>query len=544
MKKEFLLFIVLVFSANQIGAQVNFESSDLPIVIIDTQGDDIPDEPKVMAQMGIIYNGVGELNYVSDPFNEYDGWIGIELRGSSSQEFFDKKSFAVETRNEDTSNNNVSLLGMPEENDWVLYGPYSDKSLVRNVLAYHLAGLAMDYAPRTRFCELMINGSYRGVYVLMEKIKRDKNRVDIDKFEVEDVEGDELTGGYIIKIDKENGSQNDGWFSQYPPQDGAWQTTYFQLHYPKPDDIQAVQRNYIQTYIDSFDELMHSSDYADSLSGYRNYIDINTFVDFMLVNEMCKNVDAYRLSTFLYKDKDSVDPRIKMGPVWDFNLGFGNVDFCAGPAPQGWVFNYNQICPDDYWIIHFWWKKMMRDPVYVDVLKSRWVELRNSVYTDQKVCAYIDSLSMVVENGADRNFDRWNILNEYVWPNSFVGGSYDQEVGFVKEWLLDRMAWMDQKLEDYEIPPITVGTGTEVLILPNPFIIETKIEFDAPSSSIIEIYIYNSLGQVVDILGLQTPVGPRGRRSITWGSDHAPGMYFYSIQYWGEQRHSGVLLKQ
>ena len=544
MNKGLVFFVVLILCVNRVGAQVNFVSSDLPIVVIDTDGSDIPDEPKVMAQMGIIYNGPGAINNVDDPYNEYDGWIGIELRGSTSQALFDKKSYAVETREEDATNNNVSLLGMPEENDWILYGPYSDKSLVRNVLAYHLASLTMEYAPRTRFCELVIDGSYRGVYVLMEKIKRDKNRVAIDKFEVEDVEGDELTGGYILKLDKETGNQSSGWFSQYPPQDGAWQTTFFQYHYPKPSDIQIAQRNYIQNYIDAFDELMYSDEYADSLTGYRNYIDVNSFVDFMLVNEMCKNVDAYRLSTYLYKDKDSVDPRLKLGPVWDFNLGFGNVDFCAGPAPQGWVFNYNQICPDDFWIIHFWWRKMLRDPAYVDLLKSRWVELRSSVYSDQKVCGYIDSLSMVVEEGATRNFNRWNILNQYVWPNSYIGGSFDEEIAFVKQWMLDRMEWMDFTLENYEIPPIAVGTGTEVLILPNPFRTETIIEFDAPSSSIIELYIYNSLGQLVDVLGTQTPTGPRGRRSITWNSDHMPGIYFYSIEYWGERRHSGVLVKQ
>lgn len=149
-----------------------FTSSNLPLLLIDTNGEDIPDEPKIDALLGILDNGPGNLNLLTDPPNAYDGHIGIELRGSSSL-YFAKKGYGMETRDADGDNNNVPLLGLPQENDWVLHGPYSDKSLMRNVLSYHIGSQMDRYSPRTRWCELFINNQYQGVYVLTEKIKRE-----------------------------------------------------------------------------------------------------------------------------------------------------------------------------------------------------------------------------------------------------------------------------------------------------------------------------------------------------------------------------------
>jgi hypothetical protein len=184
-----------------------FTSSNLPIVVVETFGAFIPDNPKIMARMGIIDNGDGERNELTDPFNGYDGFIGIERRGSSSQ-WFPKKSFGLETRNIIGEEIEVPLLGMPEESDWILNAHYTDKTLMRNVITYDLARKMGGYASRTRFCELVINGQYWGVYAFMEKIKRDNNRVDIARLEPGDTTGADLTGGYILKIDKITGSGN------------------------------------------------------------------------------------------------------------------------------------------------------------------------------------------------------------------------------------------------------------------------------------------------------------------------------------------------
>ena len=227
------------------AADVDFTSSNLPIVLIDTRGRAIPDEPKVEAWMGIIDNGVGKRNDIDDDLNGYDGAIGIELRGSSSQGFA-KRSYSVETRDADGENLNLPLLGMPEENDWILHGPYSDKSLMRNVIAYWIKSLMGRYASRTRFCEVVLNGDYIGVYVMVEKIKRDVNRVDIAKMEATDSAGDAVTGGYILRIDRFVQGVDGGWYSRFGLEE---QLPYYRYEYPKDDRITPAQELYIQGYI-------------------------------------------------------------------------------------------------------------------------------------------------------------------------------------------------------------------------------------------------------------------------------------------------------
>ena len=165
--------------------------------------------------MGIIDNGFGNINSVNDAFNDYNGKISIEYRGSSSQSF-PKKPYALETQDSIGNNNNVSLLGMPVENDWILYAPYTDKSLMRNFLTFDLGRKMRNYSPRTVYCELVVNGDYKGIYILMEKIKRDNDRVDIAKLDSNDVAGDSLTGGYIIKVDKYTGTGGLDWLSDFP----------------------------------------------------------------------------------------------------------------------------------------------------------------------------------------------------------------------------------------------------------------------------------------------------------------------------------------
>ena len=318
---------------------------------------------------------LASTNALSDGYNHYDGKIGIEIRGASSQ-WFEKKGYGFETRNADNSNNNVELLGMPTENDWVLHGPYSDKSLIRNALAYTMAGWIMEYAPRVRFCEVILNDEYQGVYLLTEKIKVDQNRVNVSKMDQNDIAGDELTGGYVIKFDKAQGAENGSWASDFPPNDDAWQEARFLYHYPKPNDITLEQASYIQNFIKELEITLKSDDYAHLTNGYRKYIDVQSFIDYMFINEIGRNVDGYRLSTYMYKDRDSKNGKLRKGPVWDFNLAFGNVDYCIGPAVGGWAMDFYDFCPDDFWIIHFWWDRLREDEAFYREAAERWSALR------------------------------------------------------------------------------------------------------------------------------------------------------------------------
>ena len=223
-----------------------FSSSNLPIVVINTLGQTIVDDPRIVCDMGIIDNGFGNINSVNDAFNDYNGKISIEYRGSSSQSF-PKKAYALETQDSIGNNNNVSILGMPVENDWILYAPYSDKSLMRNFLTFDLGRKMGNYSPRTVYCELVVNGDYKGIYILMEKIKRDNDRVDIAKLDSDDLAGDSLTGGYIIKIDKYTGTGGTDWLSDFPDIGGG--SLYIQYQYPEVNVMQQQQMDYIEYFI-------------------------------------------------------------------------------------------------------------------------------------------------------------------------------------------------------------------------------------------------------------------------------------------------------
>ncbi len=513
-------------------AQVNFTTSNLPIIVINTQGAPIVDEPKISATMGIIDNGPGTRNNLTDPFNDFEGGIGIEIRGSSSQSF-PKKQYGVEVRNPDGSDSTVSLLGMPAESDWVLYAPYSDKSLMRNILAYQLGRDLGHYAPRTKLCEVVLNGDYQGVYVLIEKIKRDKNRVDVARLRDDEISGDDLTGGYILKIDKGNDA---GWTSDYPPlRRRGDQTIVFQYEYPDGDDIAPEQQAYIRQYVSDFEDALAGDNFADPEMGYARYIDVNSFVDYLIANEVARNPDAYRISTFLHKQKDSGGGKLVMGPIWDFNLGFGNVDFCLGGSPQGLVLRYNSVCPGDFWLIPFWWDRLAEDPAFAQRVSDRWAELRADVLSTERIVAQIDSITSLVSEAQERNFVRWPALGQYVWPNAFVGSTYAEEVAHLKNWTTDRLNWLDANLSREltlvtDLPP---EVSAETLrVYPNPFEETLTVQWATPTSETGSVQFYNLLGKMV----WASSHGPTDGPTVNLNTANLPpGLYVVHLQV-GDQR--------
>ena len=464
-------------------------SSSLPLIIITTENStEIQDDPKVFAKMGIVDNGPGNMNNLTDPYNGYNGTIGIEIRGASSQSF-PKKNYGLETRNTDGSNNNVSLLGMPAENDWVLHGPYSDKSLLRNSLAYHMGTSTGKYTPRTRLCELYINDNYRGIYMLTERIKRDKNRVDIASLKPEDLSGEELTGGYILQIDRDDESSNiDGWYS------GSSPTKFYSYHDPKAEDLEAVQREYLKTYLTSFEEDMESTDYYWK---YKSYVDVPSWIDYFLVTEMGKHIDAYKLSFYMHKKKSTNGGKLHFGPLWDFNLGFGNFNFVCSPEPEGWTYEFQGTCDNSH---PFWVKKLTDIPEVSDQINCRWNQLRNGPLHIDSLMQYIDARIAEMGDAPSRNFERWNILGQYVWPNDFVGDTYEEEVDFLKTWLTTRLTWMDNNmLGECTITstdnPKTTCKATS--IFPNPAQHSFFLEINASQFDAGSIQIINNMGSTV-----------------------------------------------
>ena len=437
------LFAIIFFSCKKESSQDSSLSNEfvngdpLPQVIISTNGVQILDEPKIDAKMKISLNDE-EL---------FNGNIAIEIRGKSSQ-MFPKKQYGFETRDEENEDMDISLFDMPEEEDWILQAPYSDKSLIRNALIYDISRELGRYASRVKFVELTLNDVNDGVYVFMEKLKRDKNRIDINKLKKSEITGEDLTGGYIIKIDKPDDEYTplNSFTSEHAPYDPSGNSSVkFLYDTPDEEDITIEQREYISSYIKDFENALAGENFRDPVLGYNSYIDTDDFIDFFLLNELGNNVDGFRISTWMVKDKNE---KLKMGPIWDFNLAFGNADYCSGGESNVWAYRLNERCPGGYWPIPFWWERLLQDPEYVSKVKSRWKELRGTVFSSSNVNRMIDDYELILISSGSikRNFERWPVLGTYVWPNNYIGSDYSDEMKFIRNWITERMSWLDSNI--------------------------------------------------------------------------------------------------
>jgi hypothetical protein len=443
-------------------------SSNLPIVVLDTYNVDIPDEPKIDGTMGIIFNGDNQMNYLSDPFNEFYGQIAIEKRGSSSNEF-PMKSYGLETRGPDSVNYNVSLFDWPSDNDWILHAPYTDKAMIRNVLTYDLGRQMGQYAPRTKLCEVILNGSYIGVYVLMERIKVNPGRVDVDPLLYSDTLDNHLTGGYIIKVDKTTSGGIIAWTSPYTAQAPSTGPIYYQMHDPELNEMHPDQFNYIKTYVNNWETALKGVNFANPQIGFRAFSDELSFIDYLLINELSKNVDGYRISNFLHKKRFSEGGKIHAGPLWDFNLGWGNANYCQGGQTSGWEINFNSVCQGNGALMNpFWLNRMLQDTIFANNVNCRWTDLRTSILSDSRLIQYIDSMATTLTEPAVRNFNRWPILGVYVWPNNFIGNTYQEEITYMKNWILARTAWMDANMFGTCYSLGLDHSKSNVKIVPNP----------------------------------------------------------------------------
>jgi hypothetical protein len=508
-------------------------ASDLPLIIINTSGQDIPDEPKITATMGIIDNQNG-LNHPTDTFTGYDGFIGIELRGSSSLSF-EKKNYGIETRNADGSNNNVSLLGLPPENDWVLHGPYSDKSLMRNALAYYLGNQMGRWAPHTRFCELYIDNDYKGVYLLVEKVKRDVNRLNIEALLPEEVSGSDMSGGYILSVDR---PEEYYWISPYKGSN-YYDDIIINYIYPDYATMPNQQKHYIQNFVTSFENALHSDQFRDPLVGYRAWADPESFIDYFLINELSRNVDAYRLSTFFYKDKDE---KLMMGPIWDFDLAFGNANYYDAFNTQGWMMN--SVDPMDAFQVPMWWDRLRQDDFFNFELKRRWDELRKGPFQLNNIFEFIDSVSVMLSNAQERNFYRYPVLGSYLWPNYFVGDTYEEEIDFLKDWITQRVQWMDNEIKQINFTEdFPLANTFEIYPIPNPFYNKVTIRIMLYDSAHVMVSIYDLYGRMV--YNTEKDCSP-GITDFIITDDRihgVPGIYIYEVRLNGEKFKTGKLIK-
>lgn len=405
--------------------------ANVAVLMFETNGVAINDV-KVPSVLEVIEEHDGSLTDLAEVPRSWSGPAGIELRGTTSRNF-PKQSYTFETRDESGDDANVALLGFPPESDWVLHGPYSDKTQIRNVLTYELGRRLDRYQPRTRYVELFINDSYEGIYVATERISRDEQRVDIDRA---NPLGDPAASGYIIR--RESQPDEPQWRSSQP--------TDWYYHYPKDRDLSDAQRSYLHAEVDELEAILDSTEASTALNELAQHIDVDAWVDYVLIQELARNADAYKKSFYLVKESDQDGGLFAPGPVWDFNLAWGNLAFVDGAGSEGLVlpsFGPQFEFPDSY---PEWWTNLVTNEAFAGSLRCRWNELRADVWSDGSIVGVIDDQVETLSPIRQRDDTRWQTIGTYVWPNPTVGETWFDEVNSLRTWAIDRAAWLDENL--------------------------------------------------------------------------------------------------
>ena len=449
MMRRIVVILMLLVLGSWLHAQ-NFTDSNLPIVVINTDnGATIPDEPKVLGTMKIIWHQDGSRNYMTDidnpEFLNYDGRIGIERRGSSSQNYSNKKPYGLTTlQADDVTNNNVSLLGMPEENDWILNCLAFDQTGMRDVVSYELSESLGQYTPRRMYCEVVLNGDYRGLYVFMEKIKVDKGRVNIEKMDATNNAYPEVTGGYIMQTDRADYNNSAWTMPTYLNGWGGAVTAQFIYCYPKKANITSAQSNYIHGVFNDLASVAGSHD-TDITTGIPSVMDIPSFVDFMLMGEFSSNVDVYQLSTYFHKDRCG---KLRAGPIWDYNLAYGYDAFGSRSRYDVWQFdNDNNVGPK-------FWKDLFDTDLFRCYLAKRWFELTEEgmPFDYNRIVNRIDEIDAWIAEAVARDNQRWNQMSQHA-----------QKVASMKTWILQRINWLNEHIGSYsgcdevDLPPLVIS---------------------------------------------------------------------------------------
>ena len=347
---------------------------------------------------------------------------GYKTRGSSSAGF-EKKAYSIEAWNENNRNKDISPFGMPEESDWILNARSQfDRSLMRNAFIYNLSNQTGRYAVRTRFVELFLNtnggslsygtrssADYDGVYTFMEKISRDKERVDVERLPDSVSSEPGITGGYIMKIDR------------LDPGDGGLSAGGRSLGwvYPKEEDVTSAQATWLRNHLNEMTSSLSSGNYEE-------YIDPLAWVDHHLLNVLALNADALRLSTYFHKKRSG---KVEFGPIWDFDRSMDSTD-SRDDNPRSWSGGTN-------YFTYAWWNQLFGNEEFWQLYIDRYFELRKDIWTNENIQKIIADYAAELNQAQVRNFQRFSGQPRF--------GGYSGEVEHLRDWLTTRLNWMDDQ---------------------------------------------------------------------------------------------------
>jgi len=391
--------------------------------------------------------------------------INMHARGGSSLSF-EKKSFSLELEDATGEQVKLPLLGLPKESDWVLHGPYSDKTYLRNALMYWLGREIYRlpdgtiergrWSPRTRFVEVYINARYWGVYVVVEKIKADSDRVDVDRPALDasadssgaDAIGGDLSGGYIIRREGAgDAAEGEDWVSSV-------NQLVYTFHYPRLEDLSTAQSEYIQGYFDEFESMMQSSSWNDAQLGYPAWLDVTSALDYFLAMEWSNNVDGYFKSVYFVKHAQSQGGKLSFGPLWDFDIALGNADYRDGDDFRNWVYDTRGAEGADYTppgvvaYIPPYVTRLWGDPSFRRALRCRWEALRAGPLAHERIEGKIATWVEALGDAERRDHARWPVLGARLWPNPVAWATYAEEVEYLERFMRQRFQFLDQELAE------------------------------------------------------------------------------------------------
>ena len=346
---------------------------------------------------------------------EFSAEMGIRGRGNSTWSF-PKKPWKVKLKEK------ASLLGMPADKEWALLANYADRTLVRNIVAMKLSEICgFSWTPRMHSVEVYLNGKYQGVYTRCEHKKVSSDRVDIDVVGEDVTGGDAITGGYYLEIEEQQDETTCWWTSMGVP-----------MMFSDPEEPNSEQLAYIKGLFESFEQALWAKDYSQT-SGYPKYIDVDSFVDYYIVQELTKNIDGnLRKSSFITKERGK---KMEMYHLWDFDLTLGNCGYFWGNVGNG---------PENFWIkLDKWYPHLFADPAFVDKVQKRWNELKPEF---DKIPEFIDEQTFYLAKAQERNFKVWSIWESVDWVYFPSLGSYEKEVDYLKEFYTKRLEWLDTEL--------------------------------------------------------------------------------------------------
>ncbi len=398
-----------------------YRPTDLPLVVIHTQ-DAVEPADKVN-------NIVSIVSIVGDDGSLLTDSATTRLRGNASMQF-PKKPYRIKFAHKQRP-----LNAAAKAKKWTLINNYGDKTLMRNIVAFHLSEIVgMPYTPFCRAVDVMLNGEYKGCYQLCDQVEIGKGRINIKEMEPTDTQGDALTGGYFWEIDA-YAYEEQSWFNS---NHGNPVT----IKSPDEEDITVEQSNYLRNYFNSMEADVYGTQYQDPTNGWRRLLDEQTFLKHFLVGEMSGNTDTY-WSVYQYKQRGN--DTIFTGPVWDFDLAFDN-DNRTYPVNNKRDFIYRSGGSHAGDMQRFVDRIVISDPQTLTTLREIWDKARHNGLSDSELNQYIDSIAQALNESQRLNFMRWDILGQWVHQNPQVAGSYTGEVGVLKNFVSKRVAWLDNRL--------------------------------------------------------------------------------------------------